>query len=129
MFDTTQNHYHTRHVSSNVTVTEKRAPTDESVRLLREMENKARDEVIKAVSVADNNFNCVIHTMKETLSCQQLFKVIYTLNGKKYTTDYSVNEWDLDNREKWVKGLIEAVAYDIAYHLLLEPISKVLWEI
>ena len=38
---------------TTVNVTEKRAPTDESVRLLKEMEEAARNKVIETIVVAD----------------------------------------------------------------------------
>ena len=41
-----------------VTVTEKRAPTDESVRLLKEMEEKAREKIIDSFTVNDTHFEC-----------------------------------------------------------------------
>ena len=74
-----QSHYHS-HV-------EKRAPTDESVRLLREMETSAKNEITKAVSVVDNKFNCVIHTMNDHLSGDNLYAVIFTMNGIKHRVD------------------------------------------
>ena len=46
----------TEYVTRNVNVTEHRAPTDESVKLLREMEAKAEAEVIKAVAVGNQSF-------------------------------------------------------------------------
>ena len=58
----------TEYVDRHVTVTEKRAPTDESVKLLREMEAKAEAEVVKAVSVSNSTFECVIHQQIDNLS-------------------------------------------------------------
>ena len=40
------------------TTTEYRAPTDESVRLLKEMEEKAREKIIDSFTVNDTHFEC-----------------------------------------------------------------------
>lgn len=72
---------------SEVTITEKRAPTDESVRLLREMEAKAQAEVLKAVSITDNGFDCVIHQFRDHLSDLMRWRAVFKLNGKQMTAD------------------------------------------
>ena len=43
----------------DVTIHEHRAPTDESVRLLNEFEEKARKNIIHKISVNENNLNAV----------------------------------------------------------------------
>lgn len=45
----------TRYVDRNVTINEHRAPTDESVKLLKEMEEKAEAKLIEAIRL-DGNF-------------------------------------------------------------------------
>lgn len=115
---------HTTHYtsSSSVNVTEKRAPTDESVRLLREMEAKARDEVIRAIAVNDNQFNGVIHSLYDPMSAGYRLIMIYTINGKKLTTHYNINSMD-ETPDKWIPGFIKAVADDVAIAILAKPIT------
>ncbi len=48
-------------VNSRSEVHEHRAPTDDSVRLLREMEQRVRDEVVKTTIVRDTDFECVVY--------------------------------------------------------------------
>ena len=50
---------HVRAVNTKVNI--HRAPTDESVRLLKEMETAARDKIIESVAVRDNGFEDVMH--------------------------------------------------------------------
>ena len=92
MFDRTIVHQAPDHIRAEITVTEKRAPTDDSVRLLREMEAKAKAEVIKAVAINDNLFNGVIHTMFDALSYRTTVRLVYSMNGKKLTTDYHIDD-------------------------------------
>lgn len=77
----------TEYVTREVNVHEHRAPTDESVALLREMESAAKDEVIKAVRVADTRFECVVHTWLDFMSDSTKYRAIFSLNGKNLTAD------------------------------------------
>lgn len=124
MFDTYRMEARPSTVSHVHNVTEKKAPTDESVRLLREMESAARAEVIKSVSTVDNSINAVVHFMREHLSCEDRFKVIYSINGKQITTDYRANDWH--SKVHTVDALIEAVATDIAKHILAKPLGDLM---
>lgn len=112
----------------NVDVTEKRAPTDESVKLLREMEQRAREQVLKAISINNTEVEGVLHMMRNHLSCTYVFRFLYQINGKKMTTDYEVNEFELP-KYKWIDGLINAVAVDIAREILLKPFSNITKEL
>lgn len=122
MFDRTIVHQAPDHIRAEINVTEKRAPTDDSVRLLREMEAKAKAEVIKAVAINDNLFNGVIHTMFDALSYRTTVRLVYSMNGKKLTTDYQIN--DSRSLDDSIAGLIDAVARDIAIEILRKPISE-----
>lgn len=46
MFD--QHHYHRHDTTHRTTITEQRAPTDESVRILRDMEDRSEKKVLAA---------------------------------------------------------------------------------
>lgn len=122
MFDRTIVHQAPGHIRAEISVTEKRAPTDDSVRLLREMEAKAKAEVIKAVAINDNLFNGVIHTMFDALSYRTTVRLVYSMNGKKLTTDYHID--DSRSLDDSIAGLIDAVARDIAIEILRKPISE-----
>ena len=86
----------------SIEVTENRAPTDESVRLLREMESAAKREVIKAVTVIDNSFNAVGHLMNDHLNDSISVRIVFTMNKKKVTTDARVYpEQSKEARIRW----------------------------
>ena len=76
---------HTEYVTRNVNVHEHRAPTDESVKLLREMEAKAEAEVIKAASVGNAVFECVVQQMRDNFSDKMVWRAVFKLNGKPLT--------------------------------------------
>src|SRR5580692_10096358 len=66
-----------------VNVVEKRAPTDDSVRLLREMEQKAREAVIAAISLNSNGFKGTILIETRPWECADVATILYEFNGKK----------------------------------------------
>lgn len=112
-------HYHTH------TVTENRAPTDESVRLLREMEQKSQEQVLKAIRVQNTEFDGVIHVIQHHIDATTIYKCVFSLNGKKMIAEHIAK--DCDDKESRVFGIRDAVAKEIANTVvsgLLPKISK-----
>ena len=117
MFDRytySKNYNHTR-------VTEQRALTDESVRLLKEMEEKAREKIIDSFTVRDTNFECKIIQEKDMITGDMHFVIIYSMNGTRRTVRVRVEEHlHLDTP----KMIFEAAANDIAYNMLSDAFTK-----
>jgi hypothetical protein len=114
MFDTTI----VRHGDSHTHVTEKRAPTDESVRLLREMENTAKKEVLKAVQLPSNDLSGVVHLMRDYMSCSTNVAVLFKLNGKEHKVIISLDDFrhaDMDSR---IEQMVEQVSKYLAANIL-----------
>ena len=91
---------------SSIEITEKKAPTDESVEILRDMEEKALNNVIAKVSGCDNNviiweayFSKVASLPFEMMG---ILSLRMRINGKVYTRSVKV-------REKIMKQLNKAV--------------------
>jgi hypothetical protein len=99
-------------------VTEKRAPTDESVRLLREMESKAKEEVIKSISLPSNEFSGVVHLMRDYLSCKTKVVVLFKLNGKDHKVPISLDDFKDDNLEKRMRKVLNDVSDYLAANIL-----------
>ncbi len=101
---------------------EHRAPTDKSVELLRDMEARAEAEVIKAVAVSDNGFECVIHQIKDFMSAQRRYRVVWTLNGRRCTTEFTASMHA--DATLVIRALRDRIAQDIA-NIALESLSHV----
>jgi len=120
MFDTYRIESDPSHISA--TVTEKRAPTDESVRLLREMECAAFGEVLRRMPLESNEFKgqMIVHrnhsTYVETASCA------FELNGQKMLVSVELSE----DKYKTADRLLQAVAERIATVMLTPLFHKVL---
>lgn len=114
MFD---RHIHQTHrVHETTTVHEHRAPTDESVRLLREMEKAASEKVLQSIRLENSLIDTVIHMQDDHLNAKRGFVVFIRINGKKIEVRHSFDHWD--SQEKVVQGLLAAVSERIAAELL-----------
>jgi len=108
-----------------VTVTEKRAPTDASVKLLREMEEKAHQSVINSIQVGDTHFEArlVVNRLPATEGGIE-FHIIYSLNGKKMETIYRP-DWREQDVTKQIEGLIDAVAKDVSREIISASLANI----
>ena len=105
-------HSHTHHV------TEKRAPTDDSVRLLREMEKEAKDEVLKSIRLPSNEFSGIAHLTRDYLSCSTNVAVLFKLNGKNHKVLISFDDFMDDNSDKQIEKMVFEVSDYLARNVL-----------
>lgn len=105
------------------TVHEHRAPTDDSVKLLREMENKAEEQVIQAVHVGDTTFDCVIHFSLDVLSMKKKMRAIFSLGGRKMHEDIVCCQDDDD--QTMLGKLRDAVSQRVASEILGPALARV----
>lgn len=123
MFDT----YYSgdRHIS--VTRKEFRAPTDESVKLLREMESKAHSEVMRTIRVNDNILNGVIVEKYPNYFNQSIdYLFVFELNGKRFEITETVNNLRKMEEAELARMLYETVAKTITEQLIVENARKIL---
>ena len=107
-------------ISSNyVSITQKLAPTAEHAKLLKEYEKEAKEKVISSVRDVDNKLNCVVFHQEDFINDQQHFKVIYDLNGERYTcTSIMNNPLNIDK-------IADKVSEDLAAHIASVVTHKV----
>lgn len=106
-----------QHVTVDHRVTEVRAPTDQSVALLKEMESAARDKVTESLRLPSNEFHAQLHKQVDHLDGTTKFLVVYDINGKRVETRYD-HVRELKHPTDAVNQLIEALAKDIAREIL-----------
>lgn len=102
-------------------VHEHRAPTDESVKLLREMETKAREQVTQATHVFDTAIDCVVEQLREPYHDKVRMAAVFSLNGRKMRVDVALPSHEA--KELPIK-LRDAMAEKIATEVLLPAFSK-----
>lgn len=118
MFDRTHIHpTRTEYVDRDVSVTikEKRAPTDESVKLLGEMEAAARERIVERyVATLEDNTLSAIATMEMYDTYKT--RIRFTLNGKDISVDLDPirdQPTPLVWADEAVKKISEAIAREV----------------
>lgn len=117
MFDRNHLHLHDHGGPSHISVTktEKRAPTDESVRLLREMESAAKGQVLASVRVENTPVDGVLYVMEDFMSDQTIFACVFKVNGKRLEARHEARRGA--SREDVAIGVRDAIAKVIANEL------------
>lgn len=113
-----------------VTVTENRAPTDESIRLAVEMEQKVLNKILSSVYLDGCEVDCVVHRMVDALRLQENFIIEYRLGNQRYRVDYvhkiGYQRTKVEENDKMIRAMVTVLAEDIARRLLADPLSKAL---
>ena len=92
---------------------EHKAPTDESVRLLAEMQQQAAASVLKAFHFKDNALKGIVVLMNRSAHrMEEHIQGRFTLNGREYDFEAAVSDDSFDFDE------------DTAYEALYDAVSK-----
>jgi hypothetical protein len=115
-------HYHTTH--------EHRAPTDESVRLLKEMERAALDKIMATVRLEGSPVDCYVAQARQMMTGDYDFYVRYKLGSEtrelKHTYRPGFELSASDERVRCTQELRDVLAKDIANGLLLKPMQRLM---
>ena len=87
MFNTTRIYNTTNHPET-IDVIEHRAPTDESIKILREMEKEVLDNIISMGKIEDNMFNIKWYIYPDKHSWDERCLCVFKLNGKEYDFEF-----------------------------------------
>ena len=93
-----------------------RAPTDESVKLLHEMEQKAQDKIEKTVRLESNTLNAVLHQMTDPLNLDSVYVIQLDLNGNRHRCVIRIDS--LKNKEERIKYIVQELSNQIACEVL-----------
>jgi hypothetical protein len=110
--------YHTH--NHNTEITEKKAPTDESLRLLDEFRKEAIASVVERGLVRVESIKADIAYGRRMDAFEQFVDYRVVLNGKKIVGSYPIDY----NERVCIETLIKAVSKDIAIELSKEVIQK-----
>lgn len=98
---------------------EHRAPTDESVKLLREMEDKAREKIEQSIRVGNNGFECTVTVEWEAISDEKIVTALFALNGKRMRAEARLLRYKVtDEPMQLAEAIRDAVAQVIAAEVL-----------
>lgn len=102
---------------TRVHITEQRAPTIESVRLLAEFEKAARDRIERALYVGDNGFEARIVSYLQAETMQRIVRCLFRLNGRELVAEI-ISDDARRPLEDLVRDLRDKVAIAIAEEVL-----------
>jgi len=122
MFDTYYDQHITREITKNVNITEKRAPTDESLKLLEEMREKSLKSIVGSVSTTNNTLSAACIAFENPVNYETVYIVKFVLNGKEYQVKTKLDNLLEDKKEhldKVYKNLCEQLAQEI-----MQPVFK-----
>lgn len=77
---------------TEITVTERRAPTDDSVRLYKEIREQVIQELLEAYRTEDNTVNIAWIVLQDRLSLSRTVRGLLTLNGKDYKLEFPMDD-------------------------------------
>lgn len=118
MFDTYVAPGRTEYITRRVEVTENRAPTDESVKLLKEMEQAADAKRTASMQMPGNMFNGVVEIFETMHDDNVHARAVFDINGNRMMAE--ATQWRGDDRQALFTQLHEKVAAKIASTILLE---------
>jgi len=117
MFDT----YYESPRCISTTVHEHRAPTDESVKLLKEMEQKIEEKILAVFQTDKDNFlqGSVVHKVINPMIAATELIILYILNGEKFEHRIKVDEigFRLD-KDRAMRELAQAISNTVTMKIL-----------
>lgn len=112
---------------STVVHHEHRAPTDDSVRILSEMERAAEARIIETIRLDSNDFKAVLHLMREQISRGVRSKCVFDMNGKRIVVEEFASDDDTyENRNALIEKTLAKAAERIAAELLIPSFNTLL---
>lgn len=116
MFDAINIHSH-HHI-------EKRAPTDDSIRLYDEIKEKAYNSLLMTISPGDNDLKAVGRYYRDYYNFDHNFRFYIKLNGKEVKGNVKVNEFDITDKSDLVITIYEQLGKEIAKQLLIKSLEN-----
>jgi len=110
-------------VTENKTVIEKRAPTDDSIRLLNEMQESAFKNMLDSVNLKSNDLHgCAIMTAQIAWKpFSKIVKYKFILNGVEHFGDFEINDPHIIFDEKM---FMQILCEELAKHVTNVLIQK-----
>ena len=104
--------------AKTVNVHEHRAPTDESVTLLREMERTVEERRVASFHLEGNDLNGAVEAIRSVVDGSVIFMAVFDLNGRRIKVKHQVHEYTKPT--EMMHGLRDAIAERLAVEII-EP--------
>lgn len=101
-----------------VSVEEKRAPTDESVRLLREMEAEARDAVYYSAKIENSHISAAFKVVMDPCAMTDWLYITMQINGGTHKAKREIDRSRLGENEYLVDQMYKILCEEVAAALM-----------
>lgn len=111
-----------------VYITEKKAPTDESVRLLNEMQEKAQGNIIATIKIDENHLKAIVIYFRDNyIEDRMVYNIRFELNGKEFRVEGYIDkfEWRQETQKAYY-GLGSEQVFGILHKKFSETITEYL---
>lgn len=134
---TTHNHFNenltTLDYPKNITVNEIKAPTDDSVRLMEEMHEKAIKNIIAKVRIEDNLVSGVAYCVLNPIYIDDVeFIFKFSINGQEFNINKKISSRSLDIHDSYdvnkISEKLNSYAKAIMIWYSLKKLTSVLYE-
>jgi hypothetical protein len=123
MFDIYVNRLGTEYVDRNITLNENRAPTDESVKLLNEMSDKALKNIVKTFSTTNNTLQITAAVYEDHRLQERAFLCKFVLNGKEHKLKVDIPTWKYNTPDEMVSELYTQICGKLAVEIM-QPLLR-----
>lgn len=123
MFDTHHHGPRSIHSTSHTDITEKRAPTDESVKLLSEMERAAEKKLISITRLDNNTFKATWHIWEDFMADTLRATVRFELNGQPHEMEVPIERHIRFKAQDIAKEIHKAIISELAAVLTVELLT------
>lgn len=124
------NHTHVS-LPSTINVHEHKAPTDESVKLMEEMHDKALKNIIAKVKVEDNLVSGYVFLISQPTNMFE-YKLVFKfkINGQEFTVEKEVDrrEFAMDEEFRYIESQLQDKAKALLLWYSLKKFTQVAYE-
>ncbi len=108
----------TEYVPYEKTVIEKRAPTDDSIRIYEEIKGKAYKSILDTIEINDNSFNVRAIVYDEMLTMERVCKFSFTINGQEISDEVRERSTGEYSKEDLIRAVIKKAAEKLSLKLV-----------
>jgi hypothetical protein len=124
MFDRISVNHRAPSTHKHVHVTEQRAPTDDSVKLLREMEKAAEDKLISSHRIANNELSAEWCVFRVAIEQQRAVRLRIKINGVEHRISFDLDDEPRHANDQVVHLVAEKIAEKFTQEIILPALQK-----
>lgn len=106
------------------TIKEFKAPTDESIRLYKELEEKAHQNLVAKAPTQENDFKCYAHWFIDNIGNDEIICVDFNINEKPHSLKIELDRFQHRKPEEKAKKVQEEIQSYLAREISIDVFEK-----